>query len=134
MTRLSSLEVSSFVVHIAAGNIKFELHTDNFDEFSFTELRDKVAEIFGFSNITSKLLEQETLGPRIIGAYRKLATEKRQIDGYIISLMGYAWTPFRGFERYLGMVVGLDRTDIQLTLTKYNSNFVTNDFLPPGIY
>ena len=48
-------------------------------------------------------------------------------------LMGYARSPFRDFESYLRMVVGLDEDDIQLVLKQYNSNFVVYGLFP-GIY
>ena len=47
--------------------------------------------------------------------------------------MGYARSPFRDFESYLRIVVGLDEDDIQLILKQYNANFVTYE-LDPGIY
>ena len=71
--------------------------------------------------------------PRIIGAYNKLRLEKSSTDDYIMLLMGYARSPFRDFESYLRIVVGLDEDDIQLLLKQYNSNFVTYE-LSPGIY
>ena len=39
--------------------------------------------------------------------------------------MAYARSPFRDFESYLRIVVGLDENDIQLILKQYNSKFVT---------
>ena len=59
--------------------------------------------------------------------------EKSSTDGYIILLMGYARSPYRDFESYLRIVIGLDEDDIQLISKQYNSNFVTYDFLP-GTY
>ena len=47
--------------------------------------------------------------------------------------MGYARYPFRDFDIYLRIVVGLDEDDIQLTLKQFNSNFITYE-IPPGIY
>ena len=47
--------------------------------------------------------------------------------------MGYARSPFRDFESYLRIVVGLDEEDIQLILKQYNSNFVTYE-LSAGNY
>ena len=47
--------------------------------------------------------------------------------------MGYARSPFRDFESYLRIVVGLIEDDIQLFLKQYNSNFVTYK-IKPGIY
>ena len=51
----------------------------------------------------------------------------------MILLLGYTRSPFRDFESYLRMVVGLDEEDIQLILKQYNSHFITYE-LTPGIY
>ena len=72
-------------------------------------------------------------GPQIIDAYKRLGSEKLSTDGYIILPMGYARSPFRDFESYLRIVVGLDEDDIQLIFKQKNSNFVTYEF-SPGIY
>ena len=48
-------------------------------------------------------------------------------------LLGYARSPFRDFESYLRIVIGLDESDIWLVLKQYKSNFVTYE-IPPGIY
>ena len=47
--------------------------------------------------------------------------------------MAQARSPFRDFESYLRIVIGLDEDDIQLILKQYNSNFVTYK-LTPDIY
>ena len=114
-------------------NTKLEIFTDNFDEFSFEKLKDELEEIFSISDITPYHLQHEKIGPRIIQAYRKLGSEKSSTDGYIILSMGYARSPFRDFESYLGIVICLNEDDIQLILKQYNSNFVTYE-LDPGIY
>ena len=41
--------------------------------------------------------------------------------------MAYARSPFRDFESYLRIVVGLDEDDIQFILKQYTANFVTYD-------
>ena len=125
MIGLLSLEVYISVFNIADENNKFELHTDNFDEFSFQVLRDGLEEILSILYITPSHLEHELIGPRNIQAYKKLRLEKSSTDGYITLLMGYARSPFRDFDSYLRIVVGLDEDDIQLILKQYNSNFVT---------
>ena len=53
-------------------------------------------------------------------------------DGYYMLLMGYATSPFRDFESYLRIMVGLGEDDILLILKQYNANFVTYE-LDPGI-
>ena len=52
-------------------------------------------------------------GPRIIKPYEKLRLEKSSTDGYLLLLMGYTRSPFRGFESYLIIVVGLDEDDFR---------------------
>ena len=72
------------------------------------------------------------IGPRIIEAYKNLRLETSNTDGYIILLMGYARSPFRDYESYLRIVIGLNEDNIQLILKQYKSNFVTFE-IPPGI-
>ena len=48
-------------------------------------------------------------------------------------LLGYAPSPFREFECYLRVVIGLNGDDIQLILKQYSSTFITYE-LSPGIY
>ena len=65
--------------------------------------------------MTSEHQQDEKIEPRINSTYKKLETEKRQTDGYYKFLMGYARSPFRGFESYIRIVPGLE-DDIQLLL------------------
>ena len=69
MIGLTDLEVYNSIFTITRENNKFELYTDNFDEFSFEELKDDVEEIVNIANITDDHLEDETVVPRIIKAY-----------------------------------------------------------------
>ena len=133
MLGLTDLEVCNSLFNITKDNNKFELYTDTFDEFSFEELKDEVDEILNIPNITFDHLEDETKGSCIIKTYWKLRSEKSSTDGYIIFLMGYARSPFRDFESYFRIVVGLEEDDIRLILNQYNANFVTYE-LDPGNY
>ena len=133
MLGLTDLEVYNAIFNITEANNKFELYTDTFDEFSFTELKDEVEEILGIPNITDDHLENETLAPRIINTYWKLRSDKSSHDGYIILLMGYARSPFRDFESYLRIVIGLEEDNIRLILKQYNEKLVTYE-LEPGKY
>ena len=133
MLGLTDLEVYNSIFNITKENNKFELYTDNFDEFSFEELKDELEGILNISDFTPYHLQHETVGPRIIQAYRNLRSEKSNTDGYIILLLGYARSPFRDFESYLRIVVGLDEDDVQLIFKQYNANFVTYE-LPPANY
>ena len=127
------LEVYNSIFNITKENNKFELYTDTFDEFSFEELKDELEEILNIPNITDDHLEVETLAPRIAETSRKLRSEKSSLDGYIIFLMAYARSPFRDFESYLRIVIGLGEDKIQFILKQYNEKFVTYE-LDPGNY
>ena len=73
-------------------------------------------ETLRISDITPKLLQHQKIRPRIIEASRIIRLEKSSTDGYIIILMGYARSPFRGFTSYLKSFDGLDEDDVQLIL------------------
>ena len=133
MLGLIDLEVYNSIFNITKENNKFELYTDTFDEFSFEELKDEVEEILNISEITDDHLEDDILAPRIADTYWKLRSEKSRHDGYIILLMSYARSPFRDFESYLRIFVGLEEDNIQLILKQYNEKFVTYE-LDPGNY
>ena len=108
MLGLIDLEVYNSIFNITKENNRFELYTDTFDEFSFLELKDEFEEILKIPNITDSHLEDETIVPHIIEACQKLRSDKSSHDGYIILLMGYARSPFRDFESYRRIVVGLE--------------------------
>ena len=133
MLGLIDLEVYNFEFNITKEKNKFEIYTDTFDEFSFLELKDEIEEILNRPNITDSHLKDETIVPHIIEAYQKLRSDKSSHDGYIIFLMGYARSPFRDFESYLRIVVGLEEDNIRLILKQYNEKFVTYK-LDPGNY
>ena len=127
------MEVYYSIFNITKEKNKFELYTNNFDDFSFEDLKDELEESLNISDITPYHLQHETVGPRIVQAYRKSRSKKSSTDGYIILIMGYARSPFRKFESYPKNVIGLDEDDFQLILKQYNANFVTYE-LPPAIY
>ena len=66
----------------------------------------------------------------MFSAYWELRSEKSSTHGYIIFLMGYARSPFRDFESYVRIVVGLEEDNIQLILKQYNEKFVTYELDP----
>ena len=133
MIGLTSLKVFNSIFYITAGNCKFEVLTDNFDEFSFEELKYELEEILTISDITLSHLQHEIIGPRNFQAYKKKRSENSSTNCYIILLMGYARSPFRNCGSYLRVVVSLDEDDNQLILTQYNSKFV-NYAKSLGIY
>ena len=123
MIGLTNLEVYNSIFNITEENNKFELYRDMTAKFGFIELKDELEEILNISHITIEHLDDEILGPRIIDEYIKLSNEKKNSDGYMILLLGYSASPFRDFESYLRLIVGLDEEDIQLILKEYNSHF-----------
>ena len=133
MIGLTGLEVYNSIFNITNENTKFKLYRDTSNKFRFLELKDELEEIFNISHITREHLEDEIIGPRIIDEILKLSHEKKNSDGYMIILLGYSTSLFRGFESYLRIVVGLDEEDVQLILEEYNSHFITYE-LTPGIY
>ena len=133
MLGLIDLEVYNSIFNITKENNKFGLYTDTFDEYSVEELKDEVGEILNIPEITDDHLEDDILAPRIAETYRKLRSDKSSHDGYIILLMGYARSPFRDFESYLRIIVGLEEDNIQLILKQYNEKFITYE-LDPGNY
>ena len=66
------LEVYNPIFIIKQENIKFELHTDTFNEFSVTEVIIEFEVIVNTSDSSHKHLQDETIGPRMISAYRNL--------------------------------------------------------------
>ena len=98
MVGLTSFEVYNFVPNVIEEINKFEIYADIFDNTSFTELKDQPEEILEISNITPDYMQNKIKGPRLISAKKKLETETRRTDGYIILLLGYARSPFRDFD------------------------------------
>ena len=133
MIGLTDLEVYNSIFNITEENNKFEIYRDTSNKFGFLELKDELEEIHNISHITIEHLDDEIIGRRIIDEYIKLSNEKKNSDGYMILLLGYSASPFRDFENYLRLVIGLDEKDIQLILKEYNSHFITYE-LTPGIY
>ena len=133
MLGLIDLEVYNSIFNITEENNKFELYTDTLDEFSFHELQDEVAEILNIPTITDDHLDDKATADRVAETYWKLRSDKSSHDGYIILLMGYARSPFRDFESYLRIAVGLEEDNIRLILKQYNEKFITY-VLDPGNY
>ena len=52
MIGLITLEVYNSVFNITEENIKFEIYTDTFDGFSFTEIKDELEEMLTESKTT----------------------------------------------------------------------------------
>ena len=82
MVGLPSLQVYNTIFNTTEENNKFELHTDLFDEFSLTELKDELEKILVFSYISPEYLQDKIVGHRVIKTYKILESEQRRTDGY----------------------------------------------------
>ena len=90
MLGLTSFEVYNSVFKITEEDNKFELYTDDpDDEFSFIELKDRVAEVQGLSDISPEELKHGLHGSDTIETYRKLSIGKSQTDEYSIILIDF---------------------------------------------
>ena len=125
-----SLEVYISFFNIPEENNPIEIYTHTFEEFSPDELKDEIEEVLSLSDITPHHLQHGKIGPGIIEAYKKLRSKKSSTDGYTILLMGYARSPFRDFQSYYRIVVGLDEDDIQL-ISKRNESFLISYEISP---
>ena len=111
---------------ITEENNKFEHSTDvSDDEFSFAELKDKVAEVLVVSDTSPKELKHKIHGPDNNKTYRKLSIVKRRTVGYFILVLDYLHSPFRNIESYLGISTGLNENNCQKLLKQFNSKFIT---------
>ena len=108
MLGLVNLELYNSVFNITEKNNKFDIYRDSSSMFGFIELKDELEEILNIPHITNEHLNDKVLGPRIIDEYYKLSHEKMNTGGYMIILLGYSSSPFRDFENYLRIVVGLE--------------------------
>ena len=133
MLGLIDLEIYNSIFNITEENNKFMIYTDTFDEFSFHELQNEVAEILNLPTITDDHLDDKATADGIAETYWKLRSDKSSHDGYIILLTGYARSLFRDFESYLRIAVGLEEDNIGLILKQYNEKFITYE-LDPGNY
>ena len=59
MVGLTSLEVYNCVLNITEGNNKIEFFFDNFDEFSFAELKSEIEDVLDLLDLTPKHLQHE---------------------------------------------------------------------------
>ena len=59
MIGLTSLEVNNSNFNINTTNNEFELYANNFDEFSFEDIKDQLQEVLNFSDITPNDLQHE---------------------------------------------------------------------------
>ena len=92
---LANLEIFNFIFDETEEKNEFELHTDESDEkLSFIEMKDKVAEVLGCSDMSPEDAQHELHGPKNIRTYRKLSIKKNQTNGSYILLKDNGYSPF----------------------------------------
>ena len=126
MIGFTKFDVYHSIFDITEQNNSFDFYTDNFDEFSFEELKEEFEEILSISDIKPSHLQHEKVGSRKSKASKKLRSEKSSTDRYTILLMAYARSPFRDFESYLRIIVGSGEDNIQLFLKQDNFEIIRN--------
>ena len=94
MLGLVDLEVYNSFFNITEENTKVGIYRDTSKKFGFLELKDELEEILNIPHISREHLKDEVLGPRIIDEFYKLSNEKKNSDGYMILLLGYARSRF----------------------------------------
>ena len=120
---LTSLEICNSFFNKVEENIKFEFNTDLFVELSFTKFEVELEDVLDISNFALEHLQDKRIGPRLFQPYRKLTSIKRQTDGCILLLLGYARSLFRDLESFFRIVVG-DKAN-ELVSKQDFSNVVT---------
>ena len=95
---LTNLEGYNSIFNITEQNNKIGLCTDDSDDqFSFVELKDKVAELLHLSHVSPEDLQHELHGPDTIKTYGKLSIEKSKTDGYYLIMIAHRQSSFRDF-------------------------------------
>ena len=78
MIGFTSSEVYNSIFNITEENNKLELYTHPLDdEFSYTPMKENIAEVLHLSDISPEDLQHKIHAPDIIRTYRKLTIEKR---------------------------------------------------------
>ena len=81
----------------------------------------------GYSNITTRDLQVEAIGPTITEEGSKLCLEKKHVASYMNLLARWKSSTFQDLEIYLTTEVDLVEVDFRLDLDEYNSTFVTHE-------
>ena len=136
MLGLVDLEVYNSIFNITEQNNKFQLYKFPDEEaggVTYEKVRDEIEKDLDIEDITAADLQDDLIGPIIIGEYREQVTKRMKDDKYMKILAGYVSSVFQDFESFLRTEVDLVEDDIKLVLDEYNSSFVTYE-LDPGIY
>ena len=79
MIGLTNLQVYNSIFNITKENIKFELYKlpdEKIGGVSYEKVRDEIERDLDISDITAVDLQDEIIGPIIIGKYREQVTKK----------------------------------------------------------
>ena len=99
----------------------------------YEKIRVEIERNLDISDYTAADLQNDIIGPNIIGEYREQYTKTMQDVGYTNILAGFPSSVFQDFESYLRTEIDLVEDDFRLVLDESNSSFITYD-LQPGLY
>ena len=136
MIGLVDLEVNNSIFNITEENNKFELHKFPYEKaggITYEKVRDEIEKDLGIEDITAADLQDDIIGPIIIGEYKEQVTKRMNDEQYMNILAIYTSSVFQDFESFLRTPIGLVEDDIKLVLEEYNSTFNTYE-ITPGIY
>ena len=136
MLGLIDLEVYNSIFNITKENNKFKLYKfpdEKSGGISYIKVRDEIERDLGISDITATDLQDDIIGPIIIGEYREQVTKRMKDDQYMKILAICKSSVFQDFESVLRTQIDLVQDDIKLVLDEYNSSFTTYE-LDSGIY
>ena len=136
MLGLVDLEVYNSIFNITEENNKFQLYKfpdEKAGGVTYENVRDEIENNLDIEDITAADLQDDIIGPIIIGEYREQVTRRMNDEQYMNILALYTSSVFQDFESFLRTQIDLVEDDIKLVLDEYNSNFITYE-LEPGIY
>ena len=104
MNGLVDLEVYNSIFNITEENNKFKLYKfpdEKAGGITYTKVRDEIEKDLDISDITATDLQDDIIGPIIIGEYNEQVTKRMKDDQYMNILAIYNISVFQDFESFL---------------------------------
>ena len=136
MLGLTDLEVYNSIFNITEENNKFKLYKfpdEKAGGVTYEKVTDEIEQDMDIEDITAADLQDDKIGPIIIGQYKEQVTKRMNDEQYMNILAIYTSFVFQDFESFHRTQIDLIEDDVKLVLDEYNSSFITYE-LEPGIY
>ena len=136
MIGLTDLEVYNSISNITEENNKFDLYKlldKKAGGVTYEKVRGEIEKDLDIEDITTADLQDDIIGPNIIGEYKEQVTKRMNDEQYMKILAIYTRSIFQDFESFLRTQIDLVEDDIKLVFDEYNSSFITYE-LQPGIF